>query len=171
MARVPSAVIVDVIPRSRRPRERRIQRTVLVGRVATEPDDRDVAEVAGLVELDQALLVQLEHGEEAHDDLEPLDQRAGELAERDAPDARQLVEQLLDRVGDAGPDRGDVVEVDARHRLRRDRPQEGGAQVVGGDAGEQVGRELEEAVLQAGGARVGAAGLGRPGAAARRRRP
>ena len=68
--------------------------------------------VLGLVELDQALLEQLEHGEEAHDHLEPLDQAAGEPAERDAPDPRQLVEQLGDRVGHAGPDRGDVEQVD-----------------------------------------------------------
>ena len=44
----------------------------------------DVAEGAGLVEVDEALLEQLEHGEEAHDDLEPLDQRGGEPPERDA---------------------------------------------------------------------------------------
>ena len=46
----------------------------------------------------------------------------GERAERDAPDRGQLVEQLGDRVGDARPDRRDVVEVDARHRLRARRP-------------------------------------------------
>ena len=36
---------------------------------------------------------------------------------RDAPDPRQLVDQLGDRVGHADADRGDVGEVDRRHRL------------------------------------------------------
>ena len=31
--------------------------------------------LVGLVEVDQALLEQLEHGEEPHHDLEPLDER------------------------------------------------------------------------------------------------
>ena len=44
--------------------------------VAAEPLDLDLAEAVGLVELDEALLEQLEHGEEADDDLEPLDERA-----------------------------------------------------------------------------------------------
>ena len=52
-----------------------------LGAVAPEPDDLDVAEGAGLVEVDEALLEQLEHGEEAHHDVEALDERAGELAE------------------------------------------------------------------------------------------
>ena len=39
--------------------------------------------------------------------------------ERDAPGARQLVDQLGDGVGDAGADRGDVEQVDPRHRLGR----------------------------------------------------
>ena len=48
---------------------------VAVDAVVAQPDDLDVAEGVGLVEVDQALLEQLEHGEEAHDDLEPLDER------------------------------------------------------------------------------------------------
>ena len=48
----------------------------------------------GLVEVDQALLEQLQHGQEADDHLEPLDQAVGEPAERDAPDPGQLVDQL-----------------------------------------------------------------------------
>src|SRR5688572_4374063 len=39
-----------------------------LGAVAPEPNDLDVAEGAGLVEVDEPLLEQLEHGEEAHDD-------------------------------------------------------------------------------------------------------
>ena len=46
----------------------------------------DVTEAIGLIELDQALLVQLEDGEEAHDDLEPLGQVGGQPGERDAAD-------------------------------------------------------------------------------------
>ena len=85
------------------------------------PDDLDVAEPLGLVELDASLLEQLEHGEEAHDHLEPLDEAAGQPAERDPPDAGQLVDQLGDGVGDADPHRGDVEQVDARHGPRRQR--------------------------------------------------
>ena len=77
---------------------------------------------AGLVEVDEALLEQLEDGEEANDDLEPLDQVAGELAEADAPDQGQLLEQLDDGVGDRGPDGGDVVEVDAGDAASGRRP-------------------------------------------------
>ena len=46
-----------------------------------EPRDDDVAERRDLVEVDEALLAQLEHGEEADDDLEPLVDAVGELAE------------------------------------------------------------------------------------------
>ena len=52
-----------------------------------------------------------------------------------------------------------VVEVDAGDRLRGDGPEERGAQVVGGDAREQVGGELEEPLLGPGDAGEGAAGL------------
>src|SRR2546423_13317000 len=40
-----------------------------VGGVAADPGDRDVAEVGELVELDEALLVHLEHGEGPHHHL------------------------------------------------------------------------------------------------------
>ena len=102
-----------ISPRSRRrgSRRRRPRRTPAIH------DDLDVAEALGLVELDHALLEQLEHGEEAHDHLQPLDEAVGQPAERDAPDAGQLVDQLGHRVGDAGAHRGDVEQVDDRHRL------------------------------------------------------
>ena len=74
---------------------------------------------------------------------------AREAAERDAPDARQLVDQLGDGVGDADPDRGDVEQVDPRHRLRRQRRDRRVAQAQRGDAGEQVGREVGEALVGA----------------------
>src|SRR3954453_4839604 len=79
--------------------------------IAADPDDRDVGEVAELLDLDQTLLVQLEHCEEADDDFEALEQAARELAERDAVGPRQLVEQLFDRVGDTRPDGRDVIEI------------------------------------------------------------
>ena len=62
-------------------------------------------------------------------------------------------DQLGDRVGDAHPDRGDVVEVDTRDRLRRRRGRERGSQLLGGDAREQVGREPDEPLLEPRGAR------------------
>src|SRR3954447_14250677 len=66
-----------------------------------QPQDLDLAEGSRLEDVDQALLVHLEDGEEADDDLEPLDERRGELAEGDATDPGQLVDELLHRVGDA----------------------------------------------------------------------
>ena len=82
----------------------------------------------GLVEVDEALLEQLEDGEEAHDDLEPLDEVAGELAERDRARRRgSSSSSSIDGVGDRGPDGRDVVEVDPRDRLGRDGPEEGPA--------------------------------------------
>src|SRR5688572_25426387 len=44
----------------------------------TDPLDRDLAAAVGLVELDLALLEQLEHGEEAHDHLEALGEIGGQ---------------------------------------------------------------------------------------------
>src|SRR5690349_2044627 len=46
------------------------------GGVSADPRDGQVAEVGRLLQLDEPLLVELEDGEEAHDDLEPLDERA-----------------------------------------------------------------------------------------------
>ena len=69
------------------------------------------------------------------------------------PTAGQLVDQLGDRVGDAGPHRGDVEQVDPRHRLGRHGPQVGGVQALAGDALEQVGHQLVEALVGAGGSR------------------
>ena len=78
-----------------------------------------------LLDVDGALLEQLEHGEEPHDDLELLDERRGELAERDAADPGQLVDQLGHGVDHRRPDRRDVEHVDPRRRLRCRGPQEG----------------------------------------------
>src|SRR3546814_9523891 len=58
-----------------------------------QPHDLDVAEGGGLVEVDEALLEQLQHGEEPHHHLEALDEVAGELAERDRARVGQLLEE------------------------------------------------------------------------------
>ena len=50
------------------------------------------------------------------------------------PDPGQLVDQLGDGVGHAGPHRRHVGEVDVGHRLGRDGPDEGGPQPLGRDA-------------------------------------
>src|SRR3954447_19532000 len=87
------------------------------GLVPAQPGDVQLAEVAGLGQVDHALLVQLEDGQEADDDVEPLGLAVGEAAERGALDPGQQVDQLDHGVGHAGPDRGDVVEVDLGDRL------------------------------------------------------
>src|SRR5690242_9411913 len=84
----------------------------LVGGRPAQPGDVDVAELPDLVQLDEPGLEQLEDREEADDDLDPLDQRAGERSEGRAAEAGQLVDQLLDGVGHVGRDGGDVEEVD-----------------------------------------------------------
>src|SRR5262245_52873890 len=81
----------------------RIEVVQLVARAA-QPHDLDVAEGAGLVELDEALLEELEHGEEAHDDVEPLHEAAGELTEADRADEGQLLEELRDGLAHRCPD-------------------------------------------------------------------
>ena len=78
----------------------------------------------------------------------------------DAPELRELVDELGDRVGDARPDRRHVLEVDTRHRLRRRGGEERRPQPIGGDAREQVGREADEALLEPGSAGVRPARLG-----------
>src|SRR4051794_33177114 len=72
--------------------------------LVAQPGDLDLAEVAGLVELDHPLLEQLEHGQEPHDELEPLGEAGGETTEGDATRSGKLVEQLDHRVAHAGPD-------------------------------------------------------------------
>src|SRR5690349_180422 len=86
-------------------------RAVDLARRWTDPRDRDVAETPDLIEFDEALFVQLEHCEEAHDDFEAIDERTGQTAERDATDPRQFVDEFVDRVGDARADRRNVIEL------------------------------------------------------------
>src|SRR5690349_10173901 len=56
-----------------------------VDAVLAQPAQLDLAERVGLVEVDQALLEELQEGQEAHDDLEALDQAVGQAAEGDPP--------------------------------------------------------------------------------------
>src|SRR5829696_705119 len=97
-----------------------------VGRLGAtpQPDDVDVAEARGLADVDVALLEQLEHRQEPHDDLDALDERIGEFPERDATDPGQLVEQLRDGVDDRRLHVVHVEQVDPLYRLRRHGPQE-----------------------------------------------
>src|SRR6186713_1733391 len=67
--------------------------------VAARPHDRDVAEQLALLDVDEALLEQLEYGEEADDHVEALGEAGGEPGERDRPGLGQRREQLGDGVG------------------------------------------------------------------------
>ena len=82
--------------------------------IDTQPGDPQVPEVAPLDQLDPAPLVQLENRQEPDDHLQALDEAGGEPGERDRPHPRQFIEQFRHRVGHAGADRGDVVQVDTR---------------------------------------------------------
>ena len=83
----------------------------------------------------------------------------GQAGERDAPDARQLVDELGDGVGDAGPDRGDVEQVDRRARLGRQGADGGVAHAQRREAGQRVGRQPDEALVGPDLAREAAPGL------------
>src|SRR3954468_22294450 len=52
--------------------------------VSTDPRDFDVAEPLRLVKVNHALLVQLQHGQKVHDDLDSLREGGGEAPEADA---------------------------------------------------------------------------------------
>jgi len=57
-----------------------------------DPYNLNVAKRFRLIELDEALLEQLQQREEAHDDLQPLDKTCRQPSERDATGARQFIE-------------------------------------------------------------------------------
>src|SRR3546814_17823394 len=77
--------------------------------------------------------------------------------------SRGRVWHLLEGRGDRGCYRGrdgsHVVEVYAGLRLGGGGPQERGAQIVGGDTGEEIGGQLDEALVGAGHAGVGPPGV------------
>ena len=112
-----------------------------------------------LVEFDHTLLEQLQQRQEAHDHVESLDQATGETPEGDPPDTWQFVDEFGDRVGHAGPYGRDVEQIDPRHRLGCDGAQVRGVKALAGDALEQVGHQLVEALVGARRARVGAVGV------------
>src|SRR5688572_25075599 len=114
---------------------------------AGDPCDLDVAKALGLIEVDEALLEQLEDGEEADDHLEPLGEVGRQVAERDAADAGQLVDELGDRLCHREAHRVDVEQVDERFGARRQRPNRGALQTPHAGALEQVGGELGEALV------------------------
>ncbi len=130
------------IPRHQR-RRRRPGRVVVAQPAHLERGSR-----RGLIQLDQPPLVQLEQGEEPHDDLQPLAQTTGQPRKGHPPDARQLVEQLIDRVPHADAHRRHVVEQDSGRRLRCEQALHGGLQVDGGDAGEEVRDDGGEALVR-----------------------
>ena len=87
-------------------------------------------------------------GQEADDDLQPLDQPVGQAAEGDAADPGQLVDQLGHRLGHRQPDGGDVGEVDLRHRPRASWPAGRRRRTSSRrDALQQVRRQGDEALL------------------------
>src|SRR5215207_1743507 len=64
-------------------------------RHTVRPGHDDGTEVAGaLVDLHETLLHQLEHGQEAYDHLDPLDEAGHELAERHPPRPAELGDDL-----------------------------------------------------------------------------
>src|SRR5438309_3192924 len=126
--------------------------------VRPDPRDLELAEVPRLGDVDEPPLVELEHGEEAHDDLEPVVVVAGELPEGCASGARQLADELLEGVAHVRPDGSHVIEVDARRRLGREGLDQRLGEIGGGDAGEDVGCQVYEAVLEAGNSWVRTAG-------------
>ena len=97
--------------------------------------------------VDQALLEQLQHGQEADDDLQPLDQPVGQAAEGDAPDPGQLVDQLGHRLGHRQPDGATWVRSTVGTGRGAVARRKAGPDVVRGDALEQVRREGDEALL------------------------
>ena len=59
-----------------------------------------------MIEFDHALLEQFEYGKETHNDLDAVDEVGGERPEGHLADAGQLLDELLDRLGDGDLDRG-----------------------------------------------------------------
>src|SRR5205807_4484878 len=106
------------------------------------------AEGARLVDVDEAPLVELEYGQEADDDIEPFAVMPGNAAEGGVTRSGQLGHELVEGVAHAGPDGRHVVEVEARNGLRCERPHQRVGQVGRGDAGQDVGRHVDESLLE-----------------------
>ena len=109
-----------------------------------EAAHEQLAEVRELREVDDALLVELEHGEEAHHELEAARYTGGERPEAHGLGLGQQPQHRLDRVADAGPHRGDVLGVDHHLGHRGEHPERGRLQRLGAHPFERIG--LQEAV-------------------------
>ena len=120
----------------------------------------ELAEVLELLEVDRALLEQLEHREEAHDHFELGAGTGREVAEADRARRGQQREHRVDRVAHAGPDRRDVVGAHLRLDLGREAALGRGQEHVERDALERVRRQRSERLFGAGGARNRPRGLG-----------
>lgn len=117
------------------------------GRLATGPHDLDIAKVRRLVDVDHALFEQLQNCEESHNDLEFVDERSGQLPERDAPDPREFIDELRDRFDNRHPDGSDVKEVDSWFGPRGRRTHECRAELEWGDTDERIGRQIDESLV------------------------
>ena len=104
----------------------------------------DVPEGTHLVDVDHALLVELEDGEEADHDLQALVEVSRHTPEGRRSRGRQRRDQFVDGVRDADPNRCDVERVDMLDGPRLERPQIGPVQVGGHHTVEQVGRQVKE---------------------------
>ncbi len=104
------------------------------------------------------MLEELQHGQKPHDDFQPVDQARGERPEADGPDTGQLLDQFAYRVGDGSRHGADMVEIERRLGLGGEGPTTGVAQGLYVHARQQIGSEIDEAVLDTRHARVRPAG-------------
>ena len=110
----------------------------------------DFAEAPQLVDLHDALLVELQHGQEAHHDLDPVEQVPGQVAEGNRASSGNLVDQGSHRVGHTDSDGGDVFGVDMERGPGRQGPEAGRTDVVDRDPFEDVRGQVKKAVLDPG---------------------
>ena len=125
-----------------------------------ERPHEQLAEALRLVEVDDTLLVQLEHREEPHDHFELGARADRQVAEAHRARRRQEREDRLDRIADAGPDRRDVLGVDFGLDLGRESLARRREERVERDPFERVRSERAEGLLGTGAARDAATGVG-----------
>ena len=115
--------------------------------LVTDPDDVDITELLGLVDVDVPLLEEFQQGQETHDDLDAIDQVGGQTTERDPTDARQLVGQFGQSVGHVGLDDPHVEEIDLGFGFRSGRSQVRGVNLFGLHTLQEVGHQLGESLV------------------------
>lgn len=103
-----------------------------------------------MVDLDVSLLEQFEQGEEAHDDLDAIDEVGREASERDTAHPRKFVDQFGEGIGDIGLDHPDMEEVDLGLGFRSDRSHVRRMDLLGLHTLQKVGHQLGEAFIGAG---------------------